>query len=484
MTHPEIQDEAEGEREHISELSITDALALALQIHRRGHLMEAETLYRRVLDAAPEYADAHHFLGVLLHQGDHSDIAIQHIRRSIALNPGQPNYYNNLGNVLVEVGRLEEAADAYENVIALAPDHANAHNNLGALSKARGKFAEAAEAYQKAVELNPSHVDAHNNMGKLLSTQGRTREAVAWYCKAITLMPHHPDSRRLLGIAYYTLGQAEKAADVYREWLNEEPESPVARHMLSACSGRDIPPRASDAYVETTFDNFAESFDAKLGKLTYRAPELIAEALARACNGPKKRRIALDAGCGTGLCGLLISPYVRHLTGVDLSAGMLAKARARNSYDELIKSELTGYLISQPDTFDLIISADTLVYFGPLEELFQVAYRALKNDGLIIFTVESTDIETDDETGNGATGAFTNKSTSGAGYRINPHGRYSHSGSYLRQALSTAGFDILDMDPAVLRTEGGSPVAGTVVTGRKADNHADKDDKKFTAVPQ
>lgn len=469
--HPALQNEAADEREQISELSLPDALALALQIHRRGHLVEAETLYRRVLDAAPDYADAYHFLGVLLHQGGHSDTAVEHIHRSIALNPGQPNYYNNLGNVLVEAGRLAEAADAYEKVIALAPDHANAHNNLGALSKARGKFTEAAEAYQKAIELNPGHVDAHNNMGKLLSTQGRTKEAVAWYCKAITLMPRHPDSRKLLGIAYYTLGQTEAAADVYRQWLADEPESPVARHMLSACSGRDVPPRASDEYVESTFDNFAESFDAKLGKLTYRAPELVAEALTRVYADPAKRLIALDAGCGTGLCGPLIAPYVRRLTGVDLSSGMLAKAHARNSYDELVKSELTDYLLSQPDAFDLIISADTLVYFGSLEEVLDAAYGALQTDGLMIFTVEAITDE-------------VNEAKEEPGFRINPHGRYSHSSGYLRQALSSVGFDILAIEPTVLRTEGGSPVAGMVVTGRKADNHSDNDDKMFTAVPQ
>ncbi len=466
---PALQDEAGGEREQISELSVTDALALALQIHRRGHLVEAEMLYRRVLDAVPDIADAHHFLGVLLHQGGHSDTAVEHIHRSIALNPGQPNYYNNLGNVLVEVGRLAEATDAYEKVIALAPGHASAYNNLGALSRARGKFDEAAAAYRKAIELNSGHVDAHNNMGKLLSAQGRTREAVAWYCKAITLMPHHPDSRRLLGIAYYTLGQTGKAANVYREWLNEEPKSPIAQHMLSACSGQDVPSRASDAYVETTFDNFAESFDAKLGKLTYRAPELVAEALARVYRGPQKQLIALDAGCGTGLCGPLLAPYVHRLTGVDLSAGMLAKARGRGVYDELVKGELSGYLLSQPDTFDLIFSADTLVYFGSLEEVLRAVYRALKNNGLIIFTVESADAGAVDETGNATIGEAANQSVNDAGYRINPHGRYSHAREYLRHALSAAGFDILDIESAVLRTEGGSPVAGTVVTGRKSE---------------
>jgi predicted TPR repeat methyltransferase len=450
MTHPSIQNTADGEREQISELSLPDALALALQIHRRGHLVEAEILYRKIIEAAPDYADAHHFLGVLMHQRGNSDAAVELINQSIALNPGEPNYYNNLGNVLAEVGRLAEAADAYEKVIALAPEHANAQNNLGALPKARGQFAEAAAAYQKAIELNPAHVDAHNNMGKLLSAQGRTSEAVAWHCKAITLMPHHPDSRKLLGIAYYTLGQTEKAAEVYRQWLADEPKSPVARHMLSACTGRDVPARASDQYVESTFDHFADSFDAKLDKLGYRAPELVAEALTRAYGGPEKGLVALDAGCGTGLCGPLIARHVHRLVGVDLSSGMVAKARSRDVYDELTKAELTAWLHDHTFSYDLIVSADTLCYFGSLTAPFVAAYGALKAEGLLIFTVEKAV----DETG-------------GCGHRIEPHGRYSHAWAYLSQALADARFAVLRMETAVLRMEGGKPVEGVVVTARK-----------------
>jgi predicted TPR repeat methyltransferase len=454
-------------------------LALALQVHRRGHLVEAEILYRKVLAAAPDYADAHHFLGVLLHQGGDSEAAVRAIHRSISLNPDEPNYYNNLGNVLVEAGRLAEAADAYEKVIRLAPAHAHAYNNLGALSKARGQFEDAARAYEKAIELNPDHVDAHNNMGKLLSTQGRTKEAVAWYCKAITLMPRHPDARKLLGLAYYTLGETGKAAEVYRQWLADEPESPVAIHMLAACSGENVPLRASDSYVESTFDNFAESFDAKLGKLAYRAPDLVAGALASACPEPGGNLAALDAGCGTGLCGPLIAPYVTRLTGVDLSGGMLAKARGRNAYDELVKSELTAYLLAHPAAFDLVISADTLVYFGSLREVLVAAHGAMRGDGLLIFTVEAIPDEAmGDEAGQKTANG------NGMGYRINPHGRYSHGSDYLREALLSPGFAILGMEPAILRNEGGNPVAGFVVTARKADNAAVKNGETAIAVPQ
>jgi predicted TPR repeat methyltransferase len=52
----------------------------------------------------------------------------------------------------------------------------------------------------------------------------------------------------------------------------------------------------------------------------------------------------LDAGCGTGLCGAILAPFARRLVGVDLSEGMLAHAKAKNVYHELVKAELGGLL--------------------------------------------------------------------------------------------------------------------------------------------
>ena len=129
-------------------------------------------------------------------------------------------------------------------------------------------------------------------------------------------MPNHPEARRQLGVAYSALGRKQEAAEVYRNWLLEEPDNAVAAHMLAACSGEGTPERASDRFVERVFDNFARSFDVKLAKLEYRAPELVRDALARVA-APTKSLITLDAGCGTGLCGALIEEYVSELTGVD-----------------------------------------------------------------------------------------------------------------------------------------------------------------------
>ena len=63
-------------------------------------------------------------------------------------------------------------------------------------------------------------------------------------------------------------------------------------------------------------------------------------------------------------------------------------AREKQIYDELTQAELTAYLRDHPDGFDVIVTADTLVYFGALEEVAAAAAAALRPGGVLVFTVE------------------------------------------------------------------------------------------------
>jgi len=74
--------------------------------------------------------------------------------------------------------------------------------------------------------------------------------------------------------------------------------------------------------------------------LSYRAPGLVAAMIDDAGLERSKRRDVLDAGCGTGLCGPSLAPYARRLTGVDLSSGMLARAKEKQVYDALTQAEV------------------------------------------------------------------------------------------------------------------------------------------------
>jgi predicted TPR repeat methyltransferase len=128
---------------------------------------------------------------------------------------------------------------------------------------------------------------------------------------------------------------------------------------------------------------------------------------------------------------------------------MLQKAEARHVYDALYKFELTAYLEDNPGEFDAIVSADTLVYFGPLERVAAAAAGGLRAGGLLVFTVEEL-------IGGEA----------GVGYALRAHGRYCHSEQYVEDVLR--GADLRpEFERATLRLEAGEPVAGLVVRARK-----------------
>ena len=432
------------------ELTLDEAVSFGVLLQRNEHFVEAHEVYRRVLEMAPDHPRALHYAGVLAHQQGRNEEALALIARSVALVPDQADWYSNLGIVFQSEHRLDPAIDSYRRAIAIDPSHANAHNNLGVLLRATGQPIEAEAAYRAAIRLNPEHIDAYTNLGILLNGLKRTEEAAACYCKAITLRPKHPEARKLLALAHCTLGQIGEATKILEEWLEEEPGNPIARHMLAACTGRDVPARASNGFVETTFDSFAASFEVKLASLSYRAPALVAAMLEDCSLEPSHRLDVLDAGCGTGLCGALVAPFARRLVGVDLSEGMLAHAKDKNVYHTLVKAELSEYLRDNNEAFDLIVSADTLVYFGDLKGVIAAFAGALRPNGFFVFTLE-----------------HAVEDSANVDYRLELHGRYSHARAYVEQLLTLSGLQSKIIQ-AELRMEAGAPVLGLVIRAAKS----------------
>jgi predicted TPR repeat methyltransferase len=133
---------------------------------------------------------------------------------------------------------------------------------------------------------------------------------------------------------------------------------------------------------------------------------------------------------------------------------MLEQAKAKQIYDDLVQGELTEFLHSRPGAFDLVLSADTLVYFGDLERVAAAARAALRPGGLFVFTLE--ELVTDDPA---------------LDMRLEPHGRYAHTRRYAERVLEAAGFSTALMR-AELRMESGCPVPGLVIRATAIDGDA------------
>jgi SAM-dependent methyltransferase len=81
------------------------------------------------------------------------------------------------------------------------------------------------------------------------------------------------------------------------------------------------------------------------------------------------RRRALDLGCGTGRIGRwLRAQGVGRLDGLDLTPEMLAQARAKGHYDELLQGDLcaTGLPAGRYDLFTMVLVDEHLSALPPL----------------------------------------------------------------------------------------------------------------------
>ena len=420
----------------------------AMLLHRAGKLDQARRLYENLLSIDRDHVTVLHFLGMLHHQCGDSDSAIASIQRAIELDPAYADAHNNLGNIFRETNQLEAALREYRRVVELVPGHADAWNNLGVMLRGRGQYEEAKRAYTRAIELDASHVAAWQNRGNLLARLNEIDDAIAAYRRVLALRPNDTVTYDALSRTLYRAGKIDAAIAVYHEWLLVDPGNAVAEHMLAAATGAVAPERASDRYVRETFDAFAGSFDQVLDQLGYRAPSLIGEFLDRVLPDADAALVIADAGCGTGLCARFLRPRATRLVGVDLSAGMLARARALKQYDELTEAELSGWLAAQQHQYDLIISADTLCYFGALGQALSGAASALRPGGRLVFTVEKVGDGVDE-------------------YILNPTGRYSHAESYVRRTLAAASFESVEIEQVVLRRERGHEVNGLLASAQR-----------------
>ena len=157
----------------------------------------------------------------------------------------------------------------------------------------------------------------------------------------------------------------------------------------------------------------------------------------------------LDLGCGTGLFGAAVRPHAAKLTGIDLSSGMLDKARARNVYDVLEEGEILAWLESHPAPCDLITATDVLIYFGRLDALFMQIASHLPAHGLFAFSTESPAGMTED-------------------FRLQSEARYAHSPAYVERTAAAAGLTIDRRLNVVVRTERAQPVHGHLYILRRA----------------
>jgi predicted TPR repeat methyltransferase len=443
------------------------SLEAAVGHHLAQRYDAAETMYRRLIAQQPGAAGPKHWLGFMLQQCDRLEEAHALIDESLQLDASHADWHYNFGILLARMDRTEQALQAFLNAIAVDQRGYFSWTNLGSLYEKIGDTDKAEKSYLVATQIDPDCPDAYYLLSALYVEQQRFAEAKRFHCLGFIAGPAADKSRIKLSMAYRELGRTDEAIALIDKWLEEEPDHPEAKHLAIAYKGLPAPQRCSEAYVESTYDGFASTFEATLSKLKYAGPQALVEELRAAAFAPDAFD-TLELGCGTGLNGEHLKSVSSILTGVDLSQRMLDQASMKAIYDRLIKSEICAFLKESNRRYDLIACIDTLIYFGDLEEIVRLMARKLKPGGWLIVTTEkliAEEMAVAAESAAGAEAAALSESAPTS--HLNISGRYSHAEGYLRKLLAANGMEPIRVGDLTIRMEAGMPIPGQIVRARK-----------------
>jgi protein O-GlcNAc transferase len=206
---------------------ISDSTDLAMSYLQKGHLHEAENIYRKILKEQPDNYRTYVNLGFISRSTGRIDEAVTCYRKALALNPYQADVHNDLGSVLQAKGRPDEAIIHYLKALEIDPEHATALYNLGSAYQQKGMLEEAIGYYRKSAGYRPS-VKLYNNLASALIQKGQTDEAITYYHAALQIDPNYDNAYYNLGSALIEQGKNEEAIAAFEKCLSVNPDNTSA----------------------------------------------------------------------------------------------------------------------------------------------------------------------------------------------------------------------------------------------------------------
>ncbi len=136
------------------------------------------------------------------------------------------------------------------------------------------------------------------------------------------------------------------------------------------------------------YDDWAASYDRDLTAFGYRNPAVAAGMIGR--HVPVGSGAILDAGCGTGLLGEILSVMgYGDLAGIDLSQGMLDQSAAKAVYGSLEQMTLGAHLAFADGRFCAVVSFGVLTAGHAPPDALDELIRITRPGGHVIFSLSN-----------------------------------------------------------------------------------------------
>lgn len=208
-------------------------LAEAEALRDGGRLNEAEAMYRQLIGMAPEMAQAHYKLGVVLGMSGREDEAEAEYREALRLNRYHAEAANNLGALLRKQQKIDEAKAYFIQALAEKPDYLEAGMSLGSILLSERRISEALYFYRRAATIAPDNGRALQGFGEALRQSDRYEEAITVLQEAAKADPHNHFSWNSLGSCFLNLSKVHQALEHYKRSTVAAPDAMMPRKNVA-----------------------------------------------------------------------------------------------------------------------------------------------------------------------------------------------------------------------------------------------------------
>ncbi len=196
-------------------IELDQSIHRALDAVSAGRLVEAEDIYRQVIDRRPDMAIAYRHLALIEWQAGNADAAIAVLRRGLAKGVTDVRAVAQLGEYLSDSGHVAEGIGVLEPLGRNPAADADTLNVLGiALARAR-RNDEAQRVFERLRELLPGSSAPLENLGVLALDRGDARGAKTLFERAIAV--DHGSSRAYAGLGAASMQAGDRSA-AYAAW--------------------------------------------------------------------------------------------------------------------------------------------------------------------------------------------------------------------------------------------------------------------------
>ncbi|MCE9602418.1 MAG: sulfatase-like hydrolase/transferase [Gemmatimonadetes bacterium] len=229
----------------------------ALEAFSAGRMVEAEDLYKQVIDRRPDMAIAYRHIALIEWQAGNAATAIAVLQRALAKGVTEPRTIAQLGEYLSDVGNVADAlklleplgraatADAdtlnvlgityaragrsgdarrvFERLLVLLPGSSAPYENLGVLALQQGDLVAARQQFDRAVALAPTSSRAHAGVGAVAMQAGDQATAFAAWTRAVQLDAANFDALFSLGVNLSRVGRASEARPYLEQFQRTAP---------------------------------------------------------------------------------------------------------------------------------------------------------------------------------------------------------------------------------------------------------------------